>query len=165
MVGLETVIHLDHEGVVQLRADILLILHDVFLLVLADELLQHHLHRVELPVLETADQVHLAEPSYRQALADLVLLQPALAHELHAVETHLLRLQSPLTDRYPVIQQQVPMRRFEPDHKCSLKHRIGISIVSEVAVDVLVEEERQVLGLDADGQSHLEGRRLVVEGD
>lgn len=57
------------------------------------------------------------------------------------------------------------MRGFEPDHKCSLKHRIGVSIVSEVAVDVLVEEERQVLGLDADGQSHLEGRRLVVEGD
>lgn len=42
------------------------------------------------------------------------------------------------------------MRGFEPDHKCSLKDRIAVPIVGEVAVDVLVEEERQVLGLDAD---------------
>jgi len=55
MVGLEAVVQPYHEGVVQHRANIFLVLHQTLLLVFANELLQHHLHRVELTVAQTAN--------------------------------------------------------------------------------------------------------------
>ena len=61
VVGLEAVVESDHEGVVKLRADVLLVLHDVLLLIFADELFEHDLHGVELPVSQAAHQVDLAE--------------------------------------------------------------------------------------------------------
>lgn len=42
------------------------------------------------------------------------------------------------------------MPRFEPHHKCSFEHRIDVSILKEMAIDMLMEEVRQVFGLDAD---------------
>lgn len=55
MVCLEAMVEPNNEGMVELRADIFFILDKVLLLVLANKLLQHHLHGVELAVPETAD--------------------------------------------------------------------------------------------------------------
>ena len=89
--GFEAVPEPHDEGVVEPRANTLLVLDDVLLVVLADEALQHHLHGVELPVPQRTHQVHLAEPPDRQTLAHLVLPQPPLVRELHAVERALTR--------------------------------------------------------------------------
>lgn len=161
----EAVVELDHKRMIELRTDVLFVLNNVLLLVLADELFQHHLHRVELSVLQTAHQVNLAESSDSQALADLILLQPSFSHEFYAVKAHLLRLKRPFPDRNPVIEQQVSMRRFEPDHKCSFEDGIAVFILQEMAIDVLMEEVRQVFGLDADWQLDTQRRSLVVESD
>jgi hypothetical protein len=98
MVGLEAVVQPYHEGVVQHRANIFLVLYQTLLLVFANELLQHHLHRVELTVSQTANKVHLAEPAYRQTFQHLVFLQPALSRKLYAVEGQLIGLESAFTD-------------------------------------------------------------------
>lgn len=71
--------HPDQKGVVQLITDGYFVLHGinlvpvvVFLLTAAAGLL-HELDGVELPVLQAASQVHLAEPSDRQTVVNLVL--------------------------------------------------------------------------------------------
>ena len=48
--GFEAVPESHDEGVVEPRANTLLVLYDVFLVVLTNKPLQHHLHRVELSV-------------------------------------------------------------------------------------------------------------------
>jgi hypothetical protein len=83
---LETVVEFDDERVVQHAADVLLVLDYTLLLVLVYETLQHHLHRVEVTVTQTAHQVDLAESADCETLADLVTLQPALGGVLETVE-------------------------------------------------------------------------------
>jgi hypothetical protein len=89
-------------------------------------LLQHHLHRVELTVSQTANKVHLAEPANRQTFQHLVFLQPALPYELYAVEGELVGLESALTDRNAVIEQEVIVGRLESHHKGSPEDRITV---------------------------------------
>jgi hypothetical protein len=61
--GLKAVVELYHKGVIQLHADISFVLNDALLLILADELLQHDLHGVELPVPQASHKVYFAEAS------------------------------------------------------------------------------------------------------
>lgn len=124
--GFEAVVEFDDEGVGEHGADGLLVLDDVLLLVLADELLQHDLHGVELAVAQTLDQVHLAETPDGQALADFVLFQSALAHVLQTVEPR-LPLQHSLPDRDLVVQKYIMVGRLEPDHLRRFEQRIGVA--------------------------------------
>lgn len=82
----EAVIELHNEGMIQHSAYRFLVFYDILFLVVADEPLQHHLHRVELPIAETPHQVDLAETSNRQTLANLILFEPSIGDILKAVE-------------------------------------------------------------------------------
>lgn len=94
----------DYEGMIELRADIFFVLDQVLLLVLANELLQHHLHGVELTISETADQVDLAESTDGQALEDLIFLQSSLSDKLDAIERHFFGLESAFSDGNAIVE-------------------------------------------------------------
>jgi hypothetical protein len=68
------------------RTNRFFILYYVLFLVLTNKSFKHNLHSVELPIPNAANQVHLAEPSNRQAFAYFILFQPALAHVLETVK-------------------------------------------------------------------------------
>jgi hypothetical protein len=86
VVRFEAMIELYHKWMVQLRAYIFFVLHYVLFLVLANKLLQHHLHGVELAVPQAADQVDLTESTYGKALEHLIFLETALSDKLDTVE-------------------------------------------------------------------------------
>ena len=83
---LKAVIHPNNKRMIKPLIDHFLILDNILLLVLGYKPLHHDLHGVELPVPETSDQVYFAESTDGQALADLVLIEPALSDVLEAVE-------------------------------------------------------------------------------
>lgn len=134
-------------------------------MVLANELLQHHLHRVKLTVTQATHQVHLAESAYSEAFQHLVFFQPTLTDELYAVEGQLVSFQSAFPDRDTVVQQQVVMRRLESHHQGSLEDRVAVLALQQKAVDFLVEEKGEVASLDAHGETHPKCSGLIVERD
>jgi len=55
-----------------LHADISFVLNYAFFLILADELFQHYLHCIELPITQASYKVYFAKASNSQALAYLI---------------------------------------------------------------------------------------------
>lgn len=75
VVGLKAVIKFHDEGVIQHRADVLLVGYYRFFLIIPDKVLADGFERIEFPVSQAPYQVHFAEPSDCQTFDDVVLLQ------------------------------------------------------------------------------------------
>jgi hypothetical protein len=163
-VGFEAVVELDDEGVVQHRVDHFLVLNDVFLLVFGDELFQHHFHCVELSVAQAADEVHFAEPSDGEALADLVLFESAFRHVLDAVEGGFFG-EDAFADGDLVVEDGVLVHGFEGDDLGGFEEGVGVVHVEEVLVDFFVEDVRQVFVLDSGWEFDFEHVAFIVETD
>lgn len=104
MVCFKAVIQFYHKWVIELCANILFIFYDIFLLIFADKLFEHHLHSIELSISQATHKIYLAESSNRQALQHLILLQSAFSHELKTVKTEFFCFQSALADGDTIIE-------------------------------------------------------------
>lgn len=151
----KAMIHPNNERVVKLCTDFLLVFDDIFLLVLANELLEHHLHGIKLSVAQAANKIDLAKTTDSQALEHLILLEPSFCYKLYASKGHLLCFQPSLSDWNAVIKQQIAVSWLEANHKGSLEERIGVFILKQEAEDMLMEDIGDVLGLHTDWQPHL----------
>lgn len=139
VVGLEAVVQLHDEGVVEHGHDGLLVLDDVFLLVLADEAFEHDLHGVELSISETANEVDFAKAPDGEALAYFVSFEPALGEVLQAVEGGLAGEES-LSDGDLVVEEDVLVDGFEAYDLPCFEERVGIPHIQQISVDLLVED-------------------------
>ena len=121
-------IQLDNERMTKSSTNSLLVFNDIFLLIITDKSLQHHLHRVELPIPQTTYQVDLAETTYRQAFTDLVSFKSPLACKFQAVETS-LTCKDTLADRDLVVQKKVLLNGLKCNHLCSFEKRVFLTQV------------------------------------
>lgn len=151
----------DYERVVETHAYTFFVLNYVFLVVFADETLQHDFHRVELSVPERAHQVDLAEAADGQTLAHLVLAEARLIGELEAVEGGLAG-EDAVPDGDLVVEEQIALGRLEADHLRSLEEGVGVAVVEQVLEYLEVEDVGEVLVVDAGGQLDLEEGAAIV---
>ena len=149
------------ERVVETRAYTFFVLNYVFLVVFADETLQHDFHRVELSVPERTHQVDLAEAADGQTLAHLVLAETQLIGELEAVEGGLAG-EDAVPDGDLVVEEQIALGRLEADHLRSLEGGVGVAVVEQVLEYLEVEDVGEVLVVDAGGQLDLEEGAAIV---
>lgn len=99
----------NHERMTHHGTDLLLVFNYASLLILQDELLQHDLHRVELPIFERTHQVDLRKSTNCQTLQHSVPLQSLRLLQVDAAPAP-APLHAPLPHRHPILQQQVAIR-------------------------------------------------------
>lgn len=119
-------------------ANRLLVLNDVLLLIIADESLQHNLHRIKLSIPKASDQVDLAESSNGQTLANFILFEPTISHVFQAVKGCLFG-EYALPDGDLIVKEQVLVDGLKTNDLCSFEEWVVIPHIEEVAVDFLME--------------------------